>query len=240
MAVESSVVATVILAVVGIVVVLGRHGWRLLAAALAGGSSTARTLARIAEAWRRRRRLVPFVVAAILQLDDRCRAASSSKSRRCCSASSPSHSCLDQARPSSMGRVLSAGTRSFSDLAIASRIATSSAAAACSAAWSVADAASRFVLRFRPRGGDRACPSRMTMAPALRPRLFGGDAGSAFTGGRPLLGVAGGADPNDLVVDRDAEPDDEDEEAMRCGIQELPCRHDTEGTSLGGGIYITG
>jgi hypothetical protein len=44
-------------------------------------------------------------------------------------------------------------------------------------------------------------------------------------GRRPLLGVAGGADPHDLVADLDAEPDDEDD-AMRRGIQDLPRRRD--------------
>jgi hypothetical protein len=79
----------------------------------------------------------------------------------------------------------------------------------------------------------------MTMAPAMRPRLLGGDTGSVFTG-RRILDIVGGADPDDLVTDRDAEPDDEDEGAMRRGTQELPCHRDTDGTSLGGGICSTG
>jgi hypothetical protein len=53
---------------------------------------------------------------------------------------------------------------------------------------------------------------------ALLPRLVGEDAGSVFTGRRPLLGVACGPDADDL--DLDGEPDDEDD-AMRRGIQEL-------------------
>jgi hypothetical protein len=78
----------------------------------------------------------------------------------------------------------------------------------------------------------------MTRAPALRP-LVGGDVGSILTGRRTLLGVAACADPHDLIADLDAEHDDEDD-AMRRAIQELPCRRDTEGTSLGGSIPSTG
>jgi hypothetical protein len=79
----------------------------------------------------------------------------------------------------------------------------------------------------------------MMRAHVLHPQFVGGDAGSGLTGRRPLLGVAGGADLDDLVADLDVEPDDEDH-SMRRGIQELPCRRDTEGTSLGGGISSTG
>ena len=72
------------------------------------------------------------------------------------------------------------------------------------------------------------------MPPPLHPRLRGGDIGSGLTGRMPLLGVAGGADPDDLDAERDAEPNDDDEGTMRCGTQELPWRRDTEGTSRGG------
>jgi hypothetical protein len=57
-------------------------------------------------------------------------------------------------------------------------------------------------------------------------------------GRKPLLGVAGGADPDNLV-DLDAKPDDDDD-SMHRGIHELPCQRDMEGTSLGGGISSTG
>jgi hypothetical protein len=57
---------------------------------------------------------------------------------------------------------------------------------------------------------------------------------------RPLLGVAGEAELDDLVADRDAEPDDEGEGAICRGIQELPCRRDKEGPCLGSGICSTG
>jgi hypothetical protein len=59
-----------------------------------------------------------------------------------------------------------------------------------------------------------------------------------LTGCSPPLCVAGGADPDDLVADIETELDDEDD-AMRCGIQELSCGRNTKGNSLGGGISST-
>jgi hypothetical protein len=79
----------------------------------------------------------------------------------------------------------------------------------------------------------------MTRATVMRPRVGGGDTGSVFTARRPLLNVAGGADPHDRMADLDAEPDEEDN-AIRRGIHELLCRCDTKDTTVDGGIPITG
>jgi hypothetical protein len=96
-----------------------------------------------------------------------------------------------------------------------------------------------FSILFLLRAGDDEArsPSRTTRAPLLRPLVDGGDVGSVFT---VVLGIAArGADPQLRVVDLDADPD-EDDDAMRRGILELPCRRDTEGTAAGGGIHRTG
>jgi hypothetical protein len=66
----------------------------------------------------------------------------------------------------------------------------------------------------------------MTRAPPLRPLVGGVDAGSFFT---LVLGV--GAEPDDQDADLDDDPDKQD--AIRRGIHELPCRHDSEGTAGG-------
>jgi hypothetical protein len=64
----------------------------------------------------------------------------------------------------------------------------------------------------------------------------GGDYGSDLTGRRPLLGIAGGAEP--LKRDLDAEPDDEDGFAIRRGSQE---QRDTLAIlGCGGGISRMG
>jgi hypothetical protein len=70
----------------------------------------------------------------------------------------------------------------------------------------------------------------MTRASLLRPLVGGGEVGSFLM----TVGVAGGgADPPDL--DADLNPDEEEDGAIRHGLQELPCRRDTVGTT-GGGI----
>jgi hypothetical protein len=48
-----------------------------------------------------------------------------------------------------------------------------------------------------------------------------------------------GADPHERDADLDTDLDD-DEDAIRHRIHELLCRRDTEGTTAGGGIPITG
>jgi hypothetical protein len=126
----------------------------------------------------------------------------------------------------SIGRALSAGTRSWRDLAIASRTAASSVRAASAAArLDTAAAATSFFFGFLLRlcaGDDEArAPSRMMRAPLLRPLVGGGDAGSFFT----------------VVLDVDADPDERD--ANLDADHELPYRRDTEGTA-GGGIPRTG
>ena len=78
------------------------------------------------------------------------------------------------------------------------------------------------------------------MPPPLRARLRGGVTGSGLTGRMPLLGVSGGAEPGDLDVDLDAEPDDDDVAAMRRGSHELPRRREADGLGCGGGICSTG
>jgi hypothetical protein len=67
----------------------------------------------------------------------------------------------------------------------------------------------------------------MMRAPLLRPLVGGGDTGSVFTFVFiVVLGIAvGGADPQLRIADLDADPG-EDDDAMLCGIQELPCQRD--------------
>jgi hypothetical protein len=69
----------------------------------------------------------------------------------------------------------------------------------------------------------------MTRAPLLRPLVGGVDASSFFT---VVLNVDANPDEWDDNP-LDADPDELD--AILCGIHELPCRHDMEGTT-GDGI----
>ena len=71
----------------------------------------------------------------------------------------------------------------------------------------------------------------MTRVPLLPPRVGGGDAASCLTWYRGVAG--GGADPPDLDVDLD--PDEEEDDVILLGVQELHCRRDTVAAS-GGGI----
>jgi hypothetical protein len=128
----------------------------------------------------------------------------------------------------------SAGTTSLRDLAIASRMASSSARAASASTRSDATlAASSFlVLRLRLGGGDEVRdPSRMTRAPLLR--LGGADDGSRLT----VLGVDADDRDADLADMKDADPEETD--AIRRGIQELPRRRDSVGRG-GGDISRSG
>jgi hypothetical protein len=90
-----------------------------------------------------------------------------------------------------------------------------------------------FLLRSHD-GDNKGPPSRITRAP-LPPLVGGGGVGSFLT----LLGIVGGGpDLQEWDADLDADPDDDD--AIRHGIHELPCRRDTEGAAAGGGIPNTG
>jgi hypothetical protein len=89
--------------------------------------------------------------------------------------------------------------------------------------------------RRQPRGGEGSCRSLMTIPPR-RARVRGGDAGSGLTGRSWLLGVVGGADPNER--DTRAESEEEEVEAMHHGIHELPLHRETDNTL--GGICRTG
>jgi hypothetical protein len=210
MAVETHVVTTAVVAGVADVVLQRRL------AALAGGPM-AGPLSSVTEA--RRRRPVQVVVAGVFRLDDRRASGRQSGA--------------------SIGMEFSTGTRSASDLAIASRIAATSAcaASACAASASArsdAALASSFLgFRLRLRGGDEVrAPSRMTRAPLL---CLGNTNGSSYF---TVLGV----DADDRDADLEADPEDadpEDRDAIRRGIHELPRRRDGV-DGCGGGIRRIG
>jgi hypothetical protein len=82
-----------------------------------------------------------------------------------------------------------------------------------------------------PRRGDGPRLSRMTIPPP-QPRLSGGETGSGLRAWSWVIGLAGRAEPEECK--RNTDPEDDDMDAIRRGIQEFPRRRENDVGVLGG------